>query len=194
MKNEVFDANLEKPIDLKIEFGPDQEIERINKTIERLPWFREKGYTSIRLPKVLSEKSSREEVEAAVNLEFDGALYEDFSRYLQGCWDEVSLGLKKLQEIEGFKLKDEYSIQLTKYGTGGSYDSEKGKVVEHLIRKYNVKHWYKERFVDLIGERNFPGVRNLQNIKEDTSIVDEAFNSFFPNIDALVKAVGDDKH
>ena len=87
-------------------------------------------------------------------------------------------------------------MELTRYGTGGSYGALDGTVIaniehrtkeevmstivheiihigiEHLIQEYlddknNQKHhWYKERLVDLIGEMYFPGLRKTQNLNK----------------------------
>ncbi len=61
--------------------------------------------------------------------------------------------------------------------------------IEHLIQKYKIQQWHKERLVDLMMDKYFPGLTEKQNIKEDVSAVDEAFNNFFPDIEAIVNAI-----
>ncbi len=40
-------------------------------------------------------------------------------------------------------------------------------------------------------EQYFPGLKKMQNIKEDVSIVDTAFEKFFPDMEAIARAIGD---
>ena len=120
-----------------------------------------------------------------------------------------------LKNLSAFNLLAGYSIFLTKYGMGGSYDAETGEVVvninrvskekimgviiheiihigiEHIIRAHNIEHWSKERLVDLIGEKYFADLVKTQNIKEDVEVVDEAFNEFFPDLEAVGLKLGE---
>lgn len=205
--------NVEQAPKLDIVFSVDREIERISSTIKRLPWYREQGYSNFHttLPKQLSESSEVEEIINAVSEEFSDEKYNDLSNYVKEEWENVSKDLEKLKEIPGFKLLDRYTLVLTKYGSGGSYNSSNGEVIvniesrpkekivgtlvheiihigiQHLIDKYNVKHWYKERLVDLLVDKFFPGLKTMQKIKEDTTAVDEAFNKHFPDLDLVIK-------
>jgi len=38
-------------------------------------------------------------------------------------------------------------------------------------------------------EKYFPKMTNMQNIKEDVTTVDEAFNKFFPDFEAITRAL-----
>ncbi|MHB0977870.1 MAG: hypothetical protein ACYC1K_00450 [Minisyncoccota bacterium] len=200
---------------LEVVFGIDREIERINSTIAKLPWYREQGYSNVHtnLPKQLSESSGVEDVTNTVSAEFSDEKYNDFSNYIKEEWEAVSKELEKLREIYGFKLLDNYTLTLTKYGSGGSYNSNHGEVIvniefrtrekiigiiiheivhigiQHLIEKYAVKHWYKERLVDLLVDKLFPDLKRMQKINEDTTDVDEAFNKFFPDLEKIIIAI-----
>ena len=65
--------------------------------------------------------------------------------------------------------------------------------IEDLIQKYNVKQWQKERIIDLITERLFPGLHKNQDYQADVSSVETIFNNFYPDMDAIIKNVGETK-
>lgn len=204
-------------IESVIIFDQDKEIKRVASTIEKLPWYREQGYEEFNflLPKQIDEQSSIEKIRNAISSEFFEKRYKDFASYIEEQWLVIADGLEKLKEIPFFHLFEKYTIILTRYGGGGSYDSKNGEIIvniesrpkdkimgtitheiihigiQHLINKYNVKHWYKERLVDLIGARYFPDIRQMQNIKEDINIVDTAFNELFPDIEAFACQMGE---
>ena len=205
--------NKEDAIELNVVYGLDQEIERVRNTLERLPWYTQQGYF-VRLPKDISEQSTPEEIASSISSEYSEIEYEDFTQWIKEQWPQIPAGFEELKKIPSFHLRDAYTVFLTKYGVGGSYDAQSGKVIvnietrgkekmigtivheiihtgiEHLIVSYDVQHWYKERLVDLIGEKYFPGLKPLQNIKEDTAIVDDAFRKYFPDIEAIAREIG----
>ncbi len=209
--------SIEQTPKLDIVFSVDKEIERISSTIERLPWYREQGYSSFHttLPKRLSELSGVEEITDAVSEEFSDEKYNDISNYIKEEWEIVSKELERLREVPGFRLFDEYTLILTRYGSGGSYNSSSGEItvniesrskekivgtlvheivhiaIQHLIDKYKVKHWYKERLVDLLVDRLFPDLKGMQKINEDTKIVDETFDKHFPDLEKITMTIKD---
>ena len=208
----------EKGPEIVVSFSLNNEVFRVNDTLKKLPWYKEHyGKSNSRLPEGVDEKTNTKDVASAVSAEFTEDDYKDYSQYIQENWSNVSGGLEKLKEMLAFHLLDTYSVHLTKYGSGGSYNAERGTVlvnivfqskdrvvgtiiheivhigIEHLIGEYNVKHWYKERLVDLLVEYYFPAMRKMQNIKENTMEVDKAFNNFFPDIEAVVKTIGEEK-
>lgn len=206
--------NKENAVELNVVYGLNQEIERVRNTLERLPWYTQQGY-KVELPANISEQSSPEEIASIVASEYSEAGYEDFTQWIKEQWPQIPAGFEELKKIPSFHLKDAYTVFLTKYGSGGSYNALSGKVIvnietrgkekiigtlvheiihtgiEHLIVSYNVKHWYKERLVDLIGEKYFPELKKLQHIKEDITIVDEVFKKYFPDIEAIAREIGD---
>ena len=205
--------NKESIVNLNVVYGLDQEIERVRNTLKRLPWYKQQGYR-VGLPQNVSEQSSPEEIANGISSEYSEAEYEDFTQWIKEQWPQIPAGFEELKKIPSFHLRNAYTVFLTKYGSGGSYDAQSGKVIvnietrgkekmigtiiheiihtgiEHLIVSYGVKHWYKERLVDLIGEKYFPGLRKLQRIKEDTTIVDEVFKKHFPDIEAIAREIG----
>ena len=205
--------NKEDAIELNVVYGLDQEIERVRNTLERLPWYKQQGYR-VGLPQNISEQSSLGEITNSVSYEYSEAGYEDFTQWIKEQWPQIPAGFEELKKIPSFLLRNAYTVFLTKYGSGGSYDAQSGKVIvnietrgkekiigtiiheiihtgiEYLIVSYDVQHWHKERLVDLIGKKYFPGLTPLQNIKEDTAIVDDAFRKHFPDIEAIAREIG----
>lgn len=204
-------------IEINIIYNFKREVNRVKSTIEKLSWYKKQGYLNIALPKNLSEQSSSEDVTNAISFEYLETDYEEFAQWMKEQWSELISRIKKLNEIPSFHLQDKYNIVLTKYGTGGSYYPETSEVIvniktkgkervmetiihevihmgiDHLIESHNVKHWYKERLVDLIMGRCFPGLDNMQQIEEDTNLVDEAFKRHFPDIEVITSEVGNIK-
>ena len=208
--------NKENAVELNVVYGLDQEIERVKNTLERLPWYTQQSY-KVELPANISDQSSPEEIASSIASEYSEAGYEDFARWIKEQWPQIPAGFEELKKIPSFHLKDAYTVFLTKYGTGGSYDALSGKVIvnietrgkekiigtlvheiihtgiEHLIVSCDVRHWYKERLVDLIGEKYFPGLTPIQHIGEDTTVIDNAFEKHFPDIEAIAREIGEAK-
>lgn len=201
----------ESPISLNIEYGKEQESNRIRNTLKKLPWYKEQGYSNIVVPDKLSEQSTQEEIDKVLSDEYSEEAYENTTKMIHEQWPELAEKLTELKNIPSFELKDTYKVILTKYGSGGSYNYKTGDVIlnlgvkgristiaheivhigiEHLIQKNNIEHWRKERLVDLIMEKMFPGLKKPQPIKEDADVVDGAFNKHFPNIDAITEEIG----
>lgn len=205
----------ENMIELTVSYGEDSDIARVKNTIKKLPWYARQGYSSssVKLPTGLSESSTQEEIIAAVFGEYSAEEYEDFVIFIREKWDEFSVNFEELKRESSLNLRDKYTLVLTKYGMGGSYDAETGEVIvnihgkekerivgiifheivhttiEPLVQKYFIKHWYKERLVDLMMNKYFPGLTKMQDIKEDIAVVDDAFIKFFPDFEAVAKAV-----
>lgn len=215
--------NKEGVVKLEVAYGLEKDTARVKNTIKRLPWYKEQGYdvASIikRFPAGILESSIEEEVDTAVGAEYSAVEYEKFKEFIEEKWEEFALKLDVLKTASSLELRDSYTIVLTKYGMGGSYNAEKGEAIinlssgskerligiifheivhmtiEHLIQKYQIKHWQKERLVNLMMGRYFPELENRQSMKEDVTAVDEAFNKFFPDFEAIavaIKAKNDD--
>jgi hypothetical protein len=160
----------------------------------------------------LTENSSEEEIRAIVSHEYESEYYETISKEIMDMWGKASQGLEDLRCVSDFHLHDEYEISLTRYGVGGSYSVDTGRVIvnvrkrdgertvsvvkheivhmgiEHLIQEYNVSHWKKERLVDLICEKYFG--MPTQDIKEEVSDVDESFTQLWPDVREIIQKIG----
>lgn len=209
--------SIDKEPVFEIVFSLENEIERVQSTIKTLPWFREYGYEkNLRLPKGIFETSSLEDISAAIPGEFDLDLYKEYADYVETEFSEIEKRVEALKELGSFKSKDHYVIKFTIYGTGGSYNSESGEIIinikaypkekipgiiiheithvgiEQLIRKYSIKQWDKERVVDLIDEKLFPGLNKPQPYKmEEVKYIDGIFEKYFPDLEEVIKAVGE---
>ena len=203
---------------LDISYGIEQEIQSAQWRRSQVSWLLEQGYPleSITLPAGITKDSSDEEVAQAVRAEYADDDYQEYVVALLQGWGAVSSGFEQIRSNTAFDLKDVYTVALTKYGTGGSYNTKASRVtvklaranrqgglagtvvheivhmtIQRLIEKYQVKHWYKERLVDLLVEKYFPGLRKMQMTKEDVSAVDGAFEKMFPDVEAITHAIGE---
>ena len=205
---------------LSISFSENSELNRVKETIKRLPWYREHKYseTFAKLPLDVTEASAEDAIVAAVSKEYDPQLFKETEEYIQDKWSTVVDGFEDLRKMRGIELRDSYTVVLTKYGSGGSYNGSIGELIirigsqerqeqlvgvitheivhmtiQHFIDKYEVSHWRKEKLVDMLVERYFPALEMSQNIPEDVSVVESTFNSLFPDIEAIVNEVGTKK-
>ena len=204
-------------VTLAISFSEDSELNRVEETIKRLPWYREHKYpeTFAKLPLDVAETSTEDAIVAAVSKEYEPQSFKETEEYIQDKWSAVVDGFEELRKMRGIELRDSYSVVLTKYGSGGSYNGAIGELIirigsqkrreqivgvivheivhmtiQHLIDMYEVSHWRKEKLVDMLVERYFPALEMSQNIPEDVSVVESTFNSLFPDIESIAKEVG----
>lgn len=207
---------MEKEFELKIVFSLEDEIKRLEDTIKRIPWYKANGYFErLKIPQNISEESNKNDIETSIKNEYNEDFYREFVDYIESRFNEIKEKLQILRELKSFSIKNLYTIKLTKYGTGGSYkyEGEKAEIIiniqsknkekllgtiahevthigiEDLIKKYNIKQWDKERIVDLTLERLFPGFKTPQKTHGDVSRVDNAFNNFFPDMEAVIKDI-----
>jgi len=126
--------------------------------------------------------------------------------------------LLPLNQNWGFKLFPKYEIVLTLYGPGGHYDSKTGKVTikttpdgkfmqpniahlivheivhigieDNIIQKYNLKHWEKERLVDLICSIYLKDILyDYKTQKKHDTNIDEFINykNILKNLQSTIK-------
>lgn len=198
-----------------ITYGIDKEIARVKETLQKLDWYAEQGYPSdfAKLPAGISKASNSEEISNAVLAEFDEQQYRNAAEMIER---EKPVLIQRLDPLNhsDFRWCDTCTIVLTRYGSNGSYDAGSCKMlvnigtvpkerlvgiiaheivhisIQHLIDLYNVRHWYKERLVDLIIKKCFPDLQMMQFIDEDVSLVDRAFEAHFPNIELISREIG----
>lgn len=198
---------------LNILYSKDFEIERVAGTLKRIDWYKANGYT-VQLPDGLNVADLStviyEDIKTAVSKEYDEQNYIGSKKYIEDHWDDIGNELLKNTPLA---TEEHYDICLTRYGVGGSYHLpnkiiiniqrmfEYGllKTIAHesihlaiqpLVEKYNVKHWVKERVVDLILEQLVPKVNSFQKMPIETKRIDEIFKKEYPNIDSILKSLG----
>ena len=198
--------------DLKILHSADYEIQHIEYTLSKIEWYRENGYT-VDIPYGLTSNSNVAEITSLVMREYEENEYVNHTDMICEMWRDFFTMYELLIEATALNLVSPYTVILTKYGTGGSFDPKNNKIVLNIkgrtaqsifgtllheithisihqyIVKYEISHWYKERLVDLIGLEYFPTVRHPQNIKIDVTTVDKAFSKHFPNIENVARAI-----
>lgn len=204
-------------VKLAISYGVEQEVERVLYTIKRLPWYAEQGYAvdRIQLPGGVTKDSTDDDVARAITAEYSDADYSEWATTLQQEWSVISEGFERMRSEPSFHLEKEYGVTLTKYGMGGSYRADASRAIikiptqaqggiagvaahevvhmtiQYLIDQHRVRHWRKERLVDLLMEHFFPGLRKMQAIKEDISMVDQEFEKSFQDIEVIARSVGE---
>ncbi len=206
------------PIQLHIIYGLKFEIIRVTETVKLLPWYRERGYgeNHVRLPAGITEESTAEDIERVVAAEFDASGYEAVAEYLTSQWEVHAAGFVPMKSVAAFAWRDSFEVVLTKYGSGGSFDVGKGRVIvniatrereklvgtitheiihmliQHMIKANNVSHWRKERLVDLIGAKYFPKLLNRKQLTpEDVSMIDQAFKAHsIDEIEVTIQELG----
>jgi hypothetical protein len=199
-----------------VQYQKEFEVVRVKNCVSKLFWYDENGY-KVSLPEKVTAQSSGAEIKAQVESEFNEEKYLQFATELKIEWQQFSSEFEKVKGEATIAFSDKYTVLLTKYGTGGSYNATSDQIIvkiegrtvssvlgtlvhemvhiaiQKFIEKYEVTHWKKERLVDLILEHYFPSLRSMQIITEDVSEVDKAFNQFFPDIEKITKVVSSEK-
>jgi hypothetical protein len=196
---------------LNIEYSPELEIERVSQTLKRAAWYREHGYASkLALPSGidLDHDYTPEQIGQAIQAEYEESFYIDFKKQIENGF--ASMADSSVFAGSPLKFESSYRIKLTKYGTGGSYHLPKTIVInivkmkasiaailhemihlaiEPLIQQHAVSQHSKERLVDLLLKELFPGYAYEQSRFADNPQVDEAFETFYPDIAKLISHI-----
>jgi hypothetical protein len=200
-------------INIEIKNSIQDEIKRVEYTLGKIDWYRERGY-KFKLPESVNENSSSEWIERTISEEYDEQFYENHRKDFHKEWNDFisNVSLDNLP----FDLKSKYTIYFTKYGVGGSYDTKNDSVIikvwegkepgmtlrtfiheiihisiEHLIEKYNIEHWDKERLVDLLGMKYFPNFTKEQQIykHKDFSKLEDNFKKNMPDLKKVISLI-----
>ncbi|MBI2409647.1 hypothetical protein HYV30_01220 [Candidatus Kaiserbacteria bacterium] len=194
----------------------EAEISTVRGVVRKYDWYLQMGYPAenIRLPSGVTKDSTDEDVANAVRKEYDLDAYSAYAQQLLAVWPAFQPGFAEMKKVSSFDLKDAYEIVLTKYGTGGGYNPARSLIVLRMaenieksaavaaheivhmaidtyIKAFGVPHWHKERLVDLLVERYFPGKKMMQKAPASAvAAVDPAYESSFPDIKTIAKAIG----
>lgn len=158
-------------MDIQINYGKNVEFERVKSTLKKLDWFNEQGY-KIGLPKGITEKSSDNNIKNQIKKEYNQETFDSYSRELLYMFNKIKDQFEKtLKEVFGDKIPNNFEVYLTRYGVGGSYNlpnriikncthPKEGiktlvheiihLIIQEKIDEHEIKHWEKERIVDLI--------------------------------------------
>lgn len=200
---------------LNIHYSVDFEVERIWATIKKFEWYKTNGYT-VNLPESLDlsniDKITKEDIQEAVTKEYDEQNYLSSKKYIEDNWINFNEAFVSSVLVTGLVIQDHYTIFLTRYGVGGSYNLpntiiinikrmfEFGLVmtiahetthllIQPLIVKYKVDHWVKERIVDMLLEKFAQKLNKFQRIPIDTQKIDEVFNKNYPDVECILKSL-----
>lgn len=174
--------------------SPEEEYEYLKRIISNMPFYLEHGYT-VGLPD-LDELKSEQVIKDEKRMypiflekEYNKSYFAEGVKKIKEKLSVIENCLPKLAEPSkrwGFKLFDKYLVLLTKYGPGGSYDSQTGKITmltrkdgtfkqedpeqtviheiihmgieECVVGVFKLSHSEKERLVDLLVKKTFGDV------------------------------------
>ncbi len=202
-------------INLDIKYSPEYEISRIKDTLEKLNWFKEKGYR-LRFPEGFSVENQNfkdeEYIKKCILEDYTKDNYEEQKAFANKEFDKINTALEKFFNATKIQPQKVYEVYLTKYGVGGSYNLPNRIIIniqtckevrllwtivheivhlsiEDLIQKYNIDHWTKERIVDLTVEKIAPEINTMYKLDIDTSTIDKNFKKYYPNMEKIIENV-----
>lgn len=172
--------------------SPEQAYLYLDRTLADMEFFRRNNYqVSLPAHPLFNGDSGQVADAAKGQATFINEVYraEDFEKalgVLQGYAGPLKLALDRMAEWsahEGFRVRDAYTVSLTLYGPGGSFDPDNGHItlwtdtearfkgggglhtiihemvhiiIEHgIAQPFQLQHWERERVVDLIVQREF---------------------------------------
>ena len=203
------------------DYSLEDEVSRVKYTVKKYAWYVENGYKPT-FPQTLIERLEKgeniedPEIEKSIRAEYIESEYAEIKDQITKGWKEIESKFFLQLQTLGRTLPEEYFINLTKYGTSGSYgypndvqiNYRKRKMddipfviaheivhlaIEDLISKYKIEHWTKERFVNLTMNRFFPDKKSLQRDPENSEQISQIFESNFPNIERIIIEISDIK-
>jgi hypothetical protein len=203
-------------IGIKFEYGPDSEIQRVKDTLGDLKWLNENKYRySLPAFKNETEKVNDEEIKNSVKREYSSVEFKTAEEAVHSAWKEKWTKIEKIQNtIIGADKLDRIKVVFTRYGTSGSYRipdriviNLQGKIPEYLIKtvihecihlmienlilKNKVTHWYKERIVNLIMNKEFESAFKMNDSPEYAKNIDAVFEEYYPDMISITKTAAE---
>lgn len=116
--------------------SPEEELKRVQFYLSRKSWYEEHGYSPV-FPgnPLLQEQFTDEEMDDRLGLlkeEYREDIYAKGVALLEASKQKIQAifpTFKKMHDSWGFVLFPEYEIKVTRYGMGGSYDKDTGRIV-----------------------------------------------------------------
>ncbi|MBU1557820.1 hypothetical protein KKC45_02565 [Patescibacteria group bacterium] len=203
-------------INLKINYSVEDEVNRIMFVVEKINWYKENGY-KLWLPEYFSSENpdfkNPEYIKKTILKEYNEDDYKKQEKHIIDKLPIISAVLEKFFSEVSIKPLNEYGVNLTKYGTGGSYHSPDRLTINikacpesalarniiheiiHLaiqewIVKYEVNHGTKERIVDLAFEKVAPELNKIFRVPADAESIDKVFEENYPNIETVLEKLG----
>jgi len=180
-------------------------------------FYQERKYR-ITLPEGFSlddeEPVDEEKLKAQIEKEVaeNRVLIEERKTEISGYWPNIIEHLKPVFRDLNYQPPENYILTLSLYGTGGSYNPPNEVIVniknkssrnglektiaheavhdsiEHLIRKYQIEHWIKERIVDLLMSKAYPDYQT-QKLPIDTTEITRIFDENYPNLEKALEEI-----
>lgn len=209
--------NLEKLPELVFEYSAESELTRVRNVFERKDFFRENKYR-ITLPEGITlDGSLNEEVVGKIHREINIEKVRKIEEEIKLTWPDIIKRIRTVATEIEYRLPEKYTLILSRYGTGGSYRAKENSIVlnienpayfdnspqhtiaheifhiaiQHLIEKYNIKHWVKERIVDLMMQKIYPDDKKqkISLTQEEIQATDQIFDQYYPNIEKILEEI-----
>ncbi len=203
------------------DYSLEDEISRVKYTIKKYAWYVENGYKPT-FPQTLIEKIEKSEhiddseIESSIKAEYVEGEYTDIKDKIAEGWEIIEDNFFSQLKTLGRSLPNEYYINLTKYGTSGSYGFPNDiqinfkkrspndipfviaheivhLTIEDLISKYGIEHWTKERLVNLTINCFFPDKKSLQRDPQHSEQITQIFENNFPNLEKIITEISEIK-
>jgi hypothetical protein len=153
-------------VNLKIQFGRKQEVQRILATLPRLDWYK-KHNVFVLLPAGINKKNASKIVEK----DFNEAEYQAIAKELEEDFNKMPKEFfLKLEQRAGKKIPENITAMLTKYGCGGSYNADTNWIIiNYKVRKKENKPIYclKHELIHIMLEDEVQRKKLNQEEKED---------------------------
>ena len=208
-------------IPIEFQFNIESEVSRVKETIDNLEWLTENNYRFL-LPNNINIKDANIEIiRKSVADEYNLNIYQVAKSAILKSWEGNSGLIRRInQKMNGSYMLDKITVVLTRYGTQGSYLTPNSAIIniskvppefliktviheslhlmiEHLIKKYSVNHWVKERIVDLIMDLEYKSRFKMQLLPDWVLSVDTIFKEHYPDLTLIAKKsakISPDKH
>ncbi len=199
-------------IPIKFQFSIDSEVSRVRNTLGKLDWLTINNYRFLLPNGIKDPKNTKiEMIRSLIENEFDLKIYQIAENAIVKSWERNNAFVKKInQKMSGSYALDEINVILTKYGTQGSYITPNSIIInisnvppeylirtviheslhlmiEHLVKKYSIENWVKERIVNLIMDFEYKSRFKMKPVPEWALATDAVFKADYPNLTLIME-------
>lgn len=201
-------------IPIKFQFNIESEVQRVKRTLDISEWLTKNNYKFLLPNSIKDLKDAKiETIRKSIENEYDLKIYQTAEGAILKSWEEYNGSMKKInQKMIGSYILDELTIVLTRYGNQGSYVPPNSVIInisnipleflirtvihesfhlmiEHLIKKYAVEHWVKERIVNLIMDFEYKSRFKIHSVPDWALATDAIFKEHYPNLILIMEKV-----
>jgi len=199
-------------IPIKFQFNIESEVRRVKETLDNLKWLTKNNYRFLLPNGIKDSKDTKiEMIRKLVEDEYDLKIYQIAESAILKSWEGNNGLMRRInQKMSGSYMLDEITVVLTRYGTQGSYMTPNSVIInisnippeyliktviheflhlmiEHLVKKYSVEHWVKERIVDLIMNFEYKSRFKMQTAPDWVLATDTIFKEHYPNLTLIME-------